>query len=448
MNETPKALRLHIGIFGRANSGKSSFVNLITGQNTSIVSPVAGTTTDVVRKSMELLPLGPVTFLDTAGIDDATELGPLRVARTREALASSDVACLVVEPGTWTDYEKDLAADAARQNTPLIVVVNKVDLAEPSTEWLASLASPDSLKPLAPLASLASRTSISAKPAKVMTLSCLRANADPKAREEAIVEFKRLLVDVCPDSFLEPPAILGDLLPSSSRLPLVVLIVPIDLQAPKGRLILPQVQSIRDALDSDAAVMVVKEREYRALLESLSRKPDLVVCDSQVALKMVADTPADVPCTTFSILFSRFKGNVELMARGAAAIERLRDGDRVLMSEACTHHALEDDIGRVKIPRWLREYSGLDLSIEHVSGKDYPANLTEYSLIVHCGSCTLTRRETLMRIELARLSSVPITNYGMAISALQGVIERTLSPFPLALEAYREALTIPQGDAP
>ncbi len=419
MNQTPKALRLHIGIFGRTNAGKSSFVNLVTNQETSIVSPVAGTTTDVVRKSMELLPLGPVTFLDTAGIDDSGELGSLRVSRTKEALASSDVACLVVEPNSWGPYEQSLADSCAAQKTTLIVAVNKVDLTESSPDFLETL----------------SRVT-----PHVFSLSCALAARDAGARERAVNEFKRLLIAACPDSFLEPPAILGDLLPSGSSLPLACLIVPIDLQAPKGRLILPQVQAIRDALDSDAAVAVVKEREYRAFLDRLASPPDLVVCDSQVALKMVADTPSGVPCTTFSILFSRFKGDIDTMAAGAAAISRLKDGDRVLIAEACTHHALEDDIGRVKIPRWLREYSGLDLVVDHAAGKDYPADLSNYKLAIHCGACTLTRREMLWRLERAREAGVPVTNYGMAISALQGVIERTLSPFPSALDSYRSAL--------
>lgn len=419
MHETPKALRLHIGIFGRTNSGKSSFINLVTGQPTSIVSPVAGTTTDVVRKSMELLPLGPVTFLDTAGIDDVGELGSLRVSRTREALGSSDIAVLVCDAVTWTEYEEGLVSACAEQKTPLVIVVNKIDLYAPDAAFLASLAG---------------------KTEHIITVSCYLAFSDRNAREDLMLALKKALIACAPESFFEPPAILGDLLPSGSSLPIVVLIVPIDLQAPKGRLILPQVQSIRDALDSDAACIVVKEREYPALLASLSRPPDLVVCDSQVALKMVADTPDGIPCTTFSILFSRFKGNIELMARGAAVLSTIKEGDRILISEACTHHALEDDIGRVKIPRWIRQYSGLALDIDHAAGRDYPADLSVYSLIIHCGACTLTRREMLLRMELARRAGIPVTNYGMAISALQGVIERTLSPFPTALDAYREAL--------
>ena len=425
MNETPKALRLHIGIFGRANVGKSSVLNLVTGQDAAIVSPVAGTTTDVVRKSMELLPLGPVTFLDTAGIDDATSLGSLRVERTNEALASSDIACLVVEAGAWTGYEDDITKKCAAQKTPVIVIVNKTDLAPPASDWLAG---------------------IRAKNPRLVECSATGAGANPAEREAFMRALKAHLLDAAPDGFLEPPAILGDLLPSGQGVPLAVLIVPIDLQAPKGRLILPQVQAIRDALDSDAAVAVVKEREYRAFLDRLASPPDLVVCDSQIALKMVADTPAGIPATTFSILFSRFKGDIVRMAEGAAALATLAPGDRVLVAEACSHHALEDDIGRVKIPRWIRQFTGSGVEIDHVAGRDWPADLAKYRVVIHCGGCTLTRREMLARIETARASGVPVTNYGMAISVLQGVVDRTLSPFPSALEAYRRAKGIAAGN--
>jgi [FeFe] hydrogenase H-cluster maturation GTPase HydF len=419
MNNAPKALRLRVGFFGRTNTGKSSLLNLVTGQGTAIVSPVAGTTTDVVEKSMELLPLGPVTFLDTAGMDDSSELGALRVEKTNKALASSDIAVLVLEPGVWTDYERGIVERCAAQKTPVILAVNKTDVTEPEPAWIASLPerSPD---------------------ARVMRLSCAVASRDESERERVIGELKKHLLDLAPDNVLDPPAILGDLLPSGKGVPLAVLIVPIDLQAPKGRLILPQVQAIRDALDSDAAVAVVKEREYAAFLDRLALPPDLVVCDSQIALKMAADTPDSIPCTTFSILFSRFKGDIVAMAEGAAALATLKSGNRILIAEACTHHALEDDIGRVKIPRWIRQYAGMDLAIDHCAGKDYPANIGDYRLVIHCGGCTLTRREMLWRIEQAHTGTA-ITNYGMAISVLQGVIERTLSPFPAALDAYRAA---------
>lgn len=419
MTGTPKSLRLRVGLFGRTNTGKSSLINLITGQEAAIVSHVAGTTTDVVEKSMELLPLGPITLLDTAGIDDVSELGSLRTAKTAKALASADVCVIVTVAGEWTPYEKNVAESCARQKTPIIVVVNKSDIAPADAAWLEGLKS---------------------TAAHVLEVSATKAREHGAAREAFMNEFKRALLDVCPEGFLDPPAILGDLLPADRGLALAVLVVPIDLEAPKGRIILPQVQAIRDCLDSDAAVAVVKDREYPAFLGRLSSPPELVVCDSQVVLRTMADTPNDVPCTTFSILFSRFKGDIISMARGAATLSRLAPGDRVLVAEACTHHALEDDIGRVKIPRWLRQYTGADIKIDHCAGKDYPDNLADYRLVIHCGACTLTRREMLWRIERAEAAGVAVTNYGMAISALQGVIERALAPFPSALDAYRDAL--------
>ena len=412
MNETPKALRLHIGIFGRTNTGKSSFVNLITGQSISIVSPVAGTTTDVVRKSMELLPVGPVTFLDTAGINDDSGLGELRIGRTKEALTSSDIAVLVLEPGVWTDYEAALAAEAEKQNTPLILVINKSDMTPP--ENAAEL--PETL------------------PAdRIMRISCATAEQNPAEREAIIQEFKRLVLTLCPDDFLEPPAILGDLLPAGKDTPHVVLIVPIDTQAPKGRIILPQVQAIRDTLDFNAASTVVKENGYPVFLTKLAEKPDLVVCDSQVARKMVVDTPDDIACTTFSILFSRYKGEFP-HGGGGAAIHRLKEGDRVLISEACTHHPLLDDIGRIKIPKWLRIYR-LDIACVHTAGKEYPTDLTIRAhhplrrLYTYPAGNPLADRT-------GPCGGYPVTNYGIAISVLQGVAERTLSPFPEALAAY------------
>lgn len=406
--KTPKSLRLQIGLFGRTNVGKSSFLNLVAGQDVAITSPVPGTTTDVVEKAMELLPLGPVVFLDTAGIDDTSVLAELRLKKTRKIFDRSDVIVLMLEPDAWGAYEDEIAAEAKKRETPVIMVVNKTDLKRPSPEFLKNL------------------EKISCR-----LIQC--SSLDLAGRDASINPLKKHLLDVCPDSFLNPPPLLGDLVPSGG---LAVFIVPIDLQAPKGRLILPQVQAIRETLDNDSAVMVVKEREYPALLARLNAPPDLVVCDSQVVLKMTADTPPSVKCTTFSILFSRFKGDLNEAARGAAAIDSLKAQDRVLIAEACSHHAIEDDIGRVKIPRWLRQYCGCDLAVDVCAGRDYPENLGEYKLVIHCGGCMLTRREMLHRIGKCREMKVPITNYGVCVSALQGVIRRTLSPFPAALDAF------------
>ena len=412
MIKTPKSLRLQIGLFGRTNVGKSSFLNLVAGQDVAITSPIAGTTTDVVEKSMELLPLGPVVFLDTAGLDDRSALAEARLKKTVKIFDRSDVITLMVEPNSWTDYEERTIGEAKKREIPLIVVVNKIDLDPPSADFIKEVHS---------------------KTCRVLSCS----SVDFDHRDPVINQYKKFLIEVCPEDFLKPPPLVGDLLPEAG---LAVLIVPIDLEAPKGRLILPQVQTIREALDFDASVMVVKEKEYAHSLTNLKIPPHLVICDSQVVLKMVAETPEGIPCTTFSILFARNKGDLVELARGAAVIETLRPGDRVLIAEACSHHAIEDDIGRVKIPRWVRQYVGGDLRIDVFSGRDYPENLKEYRLIIHCGGCMLTRREMLARVQRAREEKVPITNYGLSISFSQGVIRRVLSPFPAALDSFQREL--------
>ncbi len=410
MDKTPKSLRLQIGIFGRTNVGKSSLLNMLAGQDVSITSPVAGTTTDMVEKPMELLPLGPVMFLDTAGLDDNSLLGEKRLERTRRALDRCDIALLVVEPGVWGVCETEFALDLKDKKKPLIVVVNKADIKAVEADFMAVL--------------------------KDVTDKIVVGSSVVMAQREALLQtLKACLIRSCPEDFLRPPALIGDLVSAGG---VAVLVVPIDLQAPKGRLILPQVQAIRDGLDNDAVIVVVKEREYAFFLQHLKSKPAIVVCDSQVVMKMVADTPLDVPCTTFSILFARFKGDLVEMAKGAAHIEALRPGDKVLIAESCSHHAAEDDIGRVKIPRWLRQYVGGDLLVDHYAGRDYPKELEKYKLIVHCGSCMLTRGEMLWRIHQAKEKRVAITNYGVGIALVQGVLERVLSPFPAALDAYEK----------
>ena len=411
MEKTPKGLRLQIGIFGRTNVGKSTFLNMVAGQDVAITSPVPGTTTDVVEKIMELLPVGPVVFLDTGGLDDASVLGAKRIERTRKVFDRSDVTLLILEAGQWTEFEEKVVREAAARKSPLVLVVNKSDIETPSGDFL------DKLKQQTP-----------------RILVC--ASTDRSKRDGYVNLLKQFLLEVCPEDFLKPPPLIGDLVPAGG---LAAMIVPIDLEAPKGRLILPQVQTIREALDSDAAVLVVKEREYAHWLGQLKTPPNIVVCDSQVVLKMVADTPPAVKCTTFSILFSRLKGDLLEMVRGVTAIDGLKAGDKVLIAESCSHHAVEDDIGRVKIPRWLRQYAGVELDIRSSAGRDYPEDLGSYKLIIHCGSCMLTRREMLARIEKAKAAGVPITNYGVAISFVQGVLERTLAPFPVALAVYREA---------
>jgi [FeFe] hydrogenase H-cluster maturation GTPase HydF len=408
MDTTPKGNRLHIAIFGRTNVGKSSLLNYLIGQEIAITSPVAGTTTDVVEKAAELLPLGPVLFLDTAGLDDASELAGARMKKTQRIFDRADCILLVTEPEQWTPYESGVLAEADKRKIPVLIVVNKIDLGIPSPAHM------DRLMHLT---------------GRVVPLSCL----DSIGREKTMELLKRNLIEMAPDDVIETPTLIGDLLPPGG---LAVLVVPIDLQAPKGRLILPQVQTIRDALDNDASALIVKERELASTLTYLNRKPDLAICDSQAILKVSADVSNDIPCTTFSILFARQKGNLSVAAAGAAAIETLKPGDRVLIAEACSHHPLQDDIGRIKIPRWLSQYVGGELIIDIAAGRDYPEGLDRYRLIIHCGSCMLTRREMLTRLQKAKDASVPITNYGLAISFTQGVIRRVLSPFPSALIAF------------
>ena len=410
MQTTPKGLRLHIGIFGRTNVGKSSFLNMVAGQDVAITSEQAGTTTDVVEKTMELLPLGPVVFLDTAGLDDTSHLGKERIRKTKKIFDRSDIVVLIAEADQWTKFEQYVMEEARTRSIPRMVIINKSDLRQASTAFI---------------------NTIRERTERYLTVSCVEQNK----RDQYINHFKEALISLCPDDFLAPPPLIGDLLRPGG---LAVLIVPIDLEAPKGRLILPQVQTIRDALDNDAATLVVKEREYASVLHNLKELPQLAVCDSQVVLKMVADTPPAMKCTTFSILFSRYKGELLEAVRGVRALDSLKPGDKILIGEACSHHALEDDIGRVKIPRWIRQYVGGDIEIDVYSGRDYPDNLAEYRLVVHCGACMLTRREMLYRIYRCRQAGVAITNYGVCISYIQGVLKRVLSPFPAAVSILEE----------
>lgn len=385
-------------MLGRVNAGKSSFLNLIAGQEVSIASDVAGTTTDVVEKAQELLPLGPVVWLDTAGFGDETVLAAERLSKTRRVLDRADVAVLVCEGGKIGTEEKEIVREAEARKLPLIKVYNKCDLYGCPEDGI-----------------------------KVVS-------TDRGSRDRVLNELKAALIKAVPEDFINAPVLLGDLAPAHST---VVMIIPIDFEAPKGRLIMPQVQAIRDALDHSLTVLVVKEGDYVAALNNLKTPPALVVCDSQVVGRMVAETPANIKCTTFSTLFARLKGDIVKLVEGAGTISKLKDGDKVLIAESCTHHAVEDDIGRVKIPRWLREKTKADLLIDHVSGCDFPANLSEYSLVVQCGGCMNNRREILSRINKCESAGVPITNYGICISELKGVLERVLEPLPEALAAYR-----------
>lgn len=411
MNNTPKGNRLHVALMGRTNVGKSSLLNLMLGQDIAITSPVAGTTTDVVEKAMELLPLGPVLFLDTAGLDDISELSGARLEKTAKVFDRADVIILVTEANVWADFEDAVLSEARNRKLPVLIVINKIDLHKPSPEHLNFLQSRG----------------------LILAVSC----NDPGRREHYLDILKEQLLEVAPTDFVQPPPLVGDLLPPGSW---AVLVVPIDLEAPKGRLILPQVQTLRDILDNDATAIVVKERELAATLANIKIPPAIVITDSQAILKVTADVPPDIPVTTFSILFARQKSDLAVMARGAAAIDNLHPDDRILIAEACSHHALEDDIGRVKIPRWLRQYVGGDLKVDTACGRDYPANLKDYKLILHCGACMMNRREMLSRMRKAQEAGIPVTNYGVAISFLQGVIKRSLAPFPSALLAFENEM--------
>ncbi len=407
MNSTPKGLRLHIGLFGRRNVGKSSLLNGITRQHASIVSEVAGTTTDPVEKPMELLPIGSVLFIDTAGIDDEGALGRQRVEKSRQVFDRTDLALLVTESGMWGPFEEGILRVLQDRKTPLIVVFNKTDLAEPDAATVHRLAA-----------------------AKIPTVRTVAASG------EGLLDLRRELIQAVPEEFLNTPPLVADLVPPGE---LAVLVVPIDLEAPKGRLIVPQVQTIRDLLDHDAYCMVVKERELCDALARLRRPPALVITDSQAFLKVAGDTPPDVKMTSFSILFARQKGDLAEFVRGATAIDRLRSGDRVLIAETCSHHPIGDDIGRVKIPRWLTQFVGGKLDIQHMQGRDFPADLDSYRLVIHCGACMWNRREVLSRIDRCRVAGVPICNYGVTIAYTLGIFERALEPFPDAMEAYNVA---------
>ena len=409
MNQgTPKGLRLHIGFFGRRNVGKSSLLNAITRQQVSIVSEVAGTTTDPVEKPMELLPLGPVLFIDTAGIDDEGALGELRVQRTIQVFDRTDLGVIVSEAGTWGNFEEQLLTHLRSRKIPVIVVFNKVDLAEPDTPTVDKLAKQ-----------------------KIPTVKTAAVAG------QGILDLRQALLDAAPADFINNPTILGDLVGAGE---MALLVVPIDKEAPRGRLILPQVQAIRDLLDADAYCMIVKERELRHALDRLKQPPKLVVTDSQAFLKVVADTPREIKLTSFSILFARYKGDLNELVRGTLAVEQLKPGDRILIAEACSHHPIAEDIGRVKIPRWLTQYVGGKLEFQTVQGHDFPDDLSSCNLVIHCGSCMLNRREMLTRQMRCRKAGVPITNYGLVIAYSLGIFERALEPFPAAREIYKNAI--------
>lgn len=400
LNNTPSAERVHIGIFGRRNAGKSSVINALTGQSLAIVSNVKGTTTDPVLKAMELLPLGPVVMIDTPGLDDEGELGALRIQKAYQVLNKTDIAVLVVDGTIGMAGEDCAILDRIKdKQIPYVVVMNKADLIEDRTFSAQNI------------------------PASLSSDHVIWVSAADKTN---IHELKELIAALAPteDNKLR---IVGDLIHPSD---FVVLVVPIDKAAPKGRLILPQQQTIRDILEADATAIVVKEHELRETLDSLGKKPSLVITDSQVFAKVSADTPRDIPLTSFSILFARYKGNLKTVVNGARTLDTLEDGDTILISEGCTHHRQCDDIGTVKLPRWIQNHTGRHLNFEFTSGTEFPLELGKYKLIVHCGGCTLNEREMKYRIKCAEDAGIPMTNYGTAIAYMQGILERSIEIFP------------------
>jgi [FeFe] hydrogenase H-cluster maturation GTPase HydF len=398
MAKAPRGERLIITLLGRRNAGKSSLINAITGQEVSIVSDFAGTTTDPVRKHYELLPLGPVTFYDTAGLDDTGDLGKLRIKATYKVLWRTDIAIVVLGEGKITPVDKKIMAYLQEKNIPFFVVFNKIDLEQPSPQTFAKL--------------------------EKNGIDYLQVSALKKINIDAV---KEKLIQLSPTYLKEDTVLVGDLIRGGDT---VILVVPIDLAAPKGRLILPQVQVLRDILDNDALGFVVKERELEEALSQLKKPPALVITDSQVVLKVDGDVPPSIKMTTFSIIFARYKmGNLDILIEGANVIDELNDGDKILIAEACSHHIQADDIGRVKIPRWITQYTGKDLQFEVMSGHDFPENLEEYKLIINCGSCMLNKMETRRRLKEAQRRGVPISNYGLVISKVQGVLERVIKPF-------------------
>lgn len=404
MNQTPASERVHIGFFGRRNAGKSSVMNAVTGQDLAVVSDVRGTTTDPVYKSMELLPLGPVVMMDTPGIDDEGELGALRVRKSYQVLNKTDAAVLVIDGGVGvTPEDKALLKRIREKKIPYVIAVNKKELA-----------APDALEKIV--------DELSSEDGQIIAVSA--------ATGEGIDELKEQIAAAA-DTEEPERYIVRDLLKPSD---VAVLVVPIDKAAPKGRLILPQQQTIRDILEADAVSVVVKETELKNILGQFQNKPKMVITDSQAFEKVAADTPEDILLTSFSILFARYKGDLAAVVKGVTSLDTLEDGDAILISEGCTHHRQCDDIGTVRLPRWIREYTGKEIRIETTSGTEFPDDLTKYKMIVHCGGCMLNEREMKYRLKCAEDQGVPMTNYGITIAYMKGILKRSVEVFPEIFE--------------
>ena len=398
LNATPSSERVHIGIFGKRNAGKSSLINAITGQNLAIVSEAKGTTTDPVYKAMELLPLGPVMIIDTPGIDDEGVLGSLRIQKAYQVLNKTDIALVIIDAAVGPSAEDlRLIKRINAKKIPLLIVINKCETINEDKKTAYQALLPNG---------------------KLLFVS-----AEQKLN---IFELKETIAQAVPADE-NKAQIVADLLSPSD---FVVLVVPIDSAAPKGRLILPQQQTIRDILEADAAAIVVKENELANTLQNLGKRPKLVITDSQVFKKVAAETPADILLTSFSILFARYKGNLQTAVQGVTALESLEDGDKILVGEGCTHHRQCDDIGTVKLPRWIKEYTGKNPEFIFTSGTEFPLDLSPYKMIIHCGACMLNEREMQYRIKCAADQNIPFTNYGITIAYINGILKRTVEPFP------------------
>lgn len=398
LNATPSSERVHIGIFGKRNAGKSSLINAITGQNLAIVSEAKGTTTDPVYKAMELLPLGPVMIIDTPGIDDEGVLGSLRIQKAYQVLNKTDIALVIIDAAVGPSAEDlRLIKRINAKKIPLLIVINKCETINEDKKTAYQALLPNG---------------------KLLFVSA--------EQQLNIFELKEAIAQTVPADENKAQIVADLLLPSD----FVVLVVPIDSAAPKGRLILPQQQTIRDILEADAAAIVVKENELTNTLQNLGKRPKLIITDSQVFKKVAAETPADILLTSFSILFARYKGNLQTAVQGVTALENLEDGDKILVGEGCTHHRQCDDIGTVKLPRWIKEYTGKNPEFIFTSGTEFPLDLSPYKMIIHCGACMLNEREMQYRIKCAADQNIPFTNYGITIAYINGILKRTVEPFP------------------
>ncbi len=398
MQTTPKANRLHIGIFGKRNAGKSSLLNSLVNQDISIVSPTAGTTTDPVEKTMEFLPLGPVVFIDTAGVDDIGDLGGQRIEKTKKIFDRTDIAVIICDYNGWDEYEKALYKEFEERKIPVLAVINKLDVQDIGQ---------DKLQEIQKYAQAPLKTSL-------------------KQGREIVYKLKEQLVSVCPDDFITPPSITGDIVKHGDT---VVLVIPVDKEAPKGRLILPQVQVLRDLLDNRCKVFVTQDTELKETLNELKNSPKLVITDSQAFASVSEDVPENIELTSFSILFARLKGDLKEFYDGAKYIDKLKDNDTVLICESCSHHQIEDDIARVKIPKLLTKKTGKKLEFVYHSGHDFPQDLEKYSLLIHCGACMTNRKEVLSRIMKCKKAGLAISNYGIVISYCLGILDRAVKPF-------------------